>query len=1399
MAFGVFLAAGLATLKYMVLPKVAEYQVDILARVSAASGMDVSAKQLRGGWSGFTPFVEMEDVLFREPATGKSPPGSVALSLPLVRAAVSIPYLFIGQVHLAELTVFEPQLSLIRAADGFIYFAGRPLNKKTAEPDDSRFVDWLIAQPGIQVSRAKLTWRDDLTPGAELQFTDVGIQIDKRFGRHSFGFTATPPAQLAQKVELRGRVNLDRSDDANARLLVDGTLFADLSSINLTELRRHLNLPDNWQTGVGTVRAWIDLDNTAVQHAGRAVEGATATVGAAGTTSAMAQLGNPVKSVSADVHIINAKVQLGDDVAPLNIVKLAGRLEYLQQQDGFTVGSKKLEFRTREGVTSPPADFSFSRQVPSQIAATGAPPGRLERGEITANGIDLKVMTSLIAYFPVGKELRQTLAKFGMRGEVKASRFAWTGPLEKPASYQIKGSLVDFAALANDGIPGISGFSGTIDGDDKNGRFNIASKALTLDLPAHFKAPLRFDNLDSKGKWTVTAGRVDVDIDKFGVANTDLAAEFSGRYSRLRAKAGAELAVEDAPGELDIAGQLTRASATKVAKYLPNGLENTRGYIEWAARDGTIEGADFLLKGRVYDFPYHQGKGGKFSVKARIKDIDFRYAEGWPQADNISGELNFENTAMTANIESAQIFGARIKKTTLAVADFNMSPAILTIAGEADARAEDVSRYLRESPMVDGTGAFTKVVSIEGAGRLNLSLSIPLGSNAATSSNPTAPKFRIAGKYVLSRGSAKPVVGPLITALSGTIAFNESSVKSSAITGVAYGNPITVNIAGGGEAGVVTDFAGRMDVQQLGDLLPFQLPQQITGLTDFAGRIKPGPVGVDISVDSSMIGVTSTLPNPLGKRADEARRLNVGFTAVGQPAEKIRVGLLGNIARGSNVDAAETRVDARFQRRFDAAGNAKFFGGVATVGEAFVDGVIPEGVWFAGSLNQLDFDLWQKTIADFYPKSPATATAASDTGIAGFDFRLGRLIAYGRPFDELKIKGRRATDVWAVSVASKELEGDFTWRAAAFNERGAIRARLKKLILADELPVVAGSAAVRQTAAGGSVTSTGVTELAQNEGDLPALDVVADEFTFKDRWLGKLELKATPQVSNWKIDQLTITNGHAKADMSGIWQRYGDPYAPPSAGAVKSLTTMNIKVESSNLNALFAQFGFGDHMKGGRGGLDGTLAWPGHAYQFQLVNLSGAFKVNAERGQFAKIEAGAGKLLGLISLQSIPRRLSFDFRDLFSDGLAFDKIDGDLTIADGIMFAKKFDISGPATDVKMSGDVSLPAERQNLSVTVTPRLGTVAAVGTGLLVNPLVGLGVLLGGEVLRNPIERVLAVQYSITGTWDNPVIERTGKVVAPVTPAASATQPVPVTPVSAPLPAAPANSSAKDNKKPA
>jgi hypothetical protein len=65
--------------------------------------------------------------------------------------------------------------------------------------------------------------------------------------------------------------------------------------------------------------------------------------------------------------------------------------------------------------------------------------------------------------------------------------------------------------------------------------------------------------------------------------------------------------------------------------------------------------------------------------------------------------------------------------------------------------------------------------------------------------------------------------------------------------------------------------------------------------------------------------------------------------------------------------------------------------------------------------------------------------------------------------------------------------------------------------------------------------------------------------------------------------------------------------------------------------------------------------------RLDYATLSGEMKLEASKGQFLKLDPGAGKLLGLISLQTLPRRFSLDFGDVFSQGFAFDSIQGSMS------------------------------------------------------------------------------------------------------------------------------------------
>jgi uncharacterized protein YhdP len=344
--------------------------------------------------------------------------------------------------------------------------------------------------------------------------------------------------------------------------------------------------------------------------------------------------------------------------------------------------------------------------------------------------------------------------------------------------------------------------------------------------------------------------------------------------------------------------------------------------------------------------------------------------------------------------------------------------------------------------------------------------------------------------------------------------------------------------------------------------------------------------------------------------------------------------------------------------------------------------------------------------------------------LRGVDMRLSLAHYWGRDFANLHAALARSGSQWTGRLESPAVAGDVDWN---WEGKGRLVARFDRL-------------AVTESAA--------TTQVEKAEAaDLPAIDITAQKFDFRGKWLGALDLKAEPAGDEWRIDRLDIANPHAKFASSGVWRRT----------ATGSLTTLNLKLESSDLNAVMGQFGFGDYLKRGRGSLEGTLVWPGLPHEFAVANLAGTFKIDARGGQFAKIEPGAGKILGLLSLQSLPRRALFDFRDVFSAGFAFERIHGDVKVARGVLLTENLEIDGPSAFVSMRGEVSIPQETQALTMHVVPEIGEGLALAATLVGTPVLGLSTLLVTKLLRNPLGKVVAYEYQVSGSWDNPQVVRT------------------------------------------
>jgi uncharacterized protein YhdP len=144
------------------------------------------------------------------------------------------------------------------------------------------------------------------------------------------------------------------------------------------------------------------------------------------------------------------------------------------------------------------------------------------------------------------------------------------------------------------------------------------------------------------------------------------------------------------------------------------------------------------------------------------------------------------------------------------------------------------------------------------------------------------------------------------------------------------------------------------------------------------------------------------------------------------------------------------------------------------------------------------------------------------------------------------------------------------------------------------------------------------------------------------------------------------------------------------------------------------------------------------------------------------MNTGAGKLLGVLSLQDLPKHIALGFTDVFSEGFQFDNINGSASIKDGVIQTQDFHIDGSSAKVTLKGSVDFNKETQDLRVKVLPTVGdSVSMIGV-FAISPAVGIGSLIANKLLGNPLDKLVSFEYNVSGTWSNPNVAKVVRVPA-------------------------------------
>jgi uncharacterized protein YhdP len=286
-----------------------------------------------------------------------------------------------------------------------------------------------------------------------------------------------------------------------------------------------------------------------------------------------------------------------------------------------------------------------------------------------------------------------------------------------------------------------------------------------------------------------------------------------------------------------------------------------------------------------------------------------------------------------------------------------------------------------------------------------------------------------------------------------------------------------------------------------------QLLGRISGGSRYTAQINIKNKRPELVVDSALQGVALDFPAPLKKAAGDAMPLRFELSAApaagpGELRDELRLAL-------------GRAIEARYSRRKTDDRHAEW---EVVQGGIGVDAPAPQpgsGLMLNLAVDRLDADAWRSIAASMAggkAAAPGAAAGEADKSMRQYvdpdtlAVRASELLIMGKKLDDVVVGASHDGDVWQANVQSAQASGHVAWNESRSGRGlGKVTARLASLTIPES-------------------SASGMSDLMEEKSpvtQIPALDIIAEQFELGGKKLGRLELTAnnvrSEAVREWRI------------------------------------------------------------------------------------------------------------------------------------------------------------------------------------------------------------------------------------------------------------------------------------------